>query len=280
MNKVTPKNEFEKRVELIIMRHGEKARGTGIPSDPPLTRIGQEQTINFGKTQRERLSTAPVIVFASPLLRTLESAANVIEGLGRPEIQINVEEGLIEWLEGNGDIPMIFPRKQEMIPQDLVRRIDVNYHSRVRMTPEQLYQESASQLRQRTETVLRELISESSERLKTLSLPTTTKITAIIVTHAAVTVNALRFLVDPHGLPGVGWIAPKSFDVSWVPCDLASATHVVWNEESNAMVVVGELGGTSHWTGSSRGTLFGFASSVSANLSTFFESWTSQPPPK
>jgi broad specificity phosphatase PhoE len=70
-------DERQKRVELVIARHGSKDTAVGVPGDPPLTQAGREQTVLLGRAHRERLlglsssSSSLVRVYASPLLRTV-----------------------------------------------------------------------------------------------------------------------------------------------------------------------------------------------------------------
>ena len=97
---------------LLFIRHGERADHANledptpfnypIPWDPPLTSLGIEQSISTGKYLTEiipNIHTRPVLFFASPFTRTMQTIAYIITGIQLPQrALIIVRNSLIEKL--------------------------------------------------------------------------------------------------------------------------------------------------------------------------------------
>ncbi|MCB0036292.1 MAG: histidine phosphatase family protein [Anaerolineales bacterium] len=85
---------------IYVVRHGmrldheEKSWGktAARPFDPPLSANGLEQARQTGIYLKQMDITA---VYASPLLRTIQTATEIVKTLDLP---IHVEDGLVEWL--------------------------------------------------------------------------------------------------------------------------------------------------------------------------------------
>jgi broad specificity phosphatase PhoE len=93
------------------------------PYDPPLSDDGAIQAQQLG----QRLKAENIAhIFASPFLRTVQTANAVAEALDLP---IKVESGLSEWLN-----PHWMPAMPEKLPLEVLQaqypRIDTNYSSR------------------------------------------------------------------------------------------------------------------------------------------------------
>ena len=114
-----------------IARHGNRAdfvdrswpMTAARPHDPPLSADGNVQAQLLGK----RMKGQPVRhLFASPFLRTMETATHVAEHLDLP---IKLEHGAGEYLN-----PEWFKRAPEFLPHDEIRRsfprVDLTYTSR------------------------------------------------------------------------------------------------------------------------------------------------------
>jgi len=87
------------------MRHGERldhinpewARHASRPHDSPLSPEGHKQAHATGEWISGRLyEDLPLLVRTSPLVRCVQTAAGVTQGLGRPEFQIQIEPALCE----------------------------------------------------------------------------------------------------------------------------------------------------------------------------------------
>ncbi|GET42220.1 histidine phosphatase family protein [Microseira wollei] len=94
------------------------------PYDPPLSDGGVMQAQQLG----QRLKSENIAhIFASPFLRTVQTANEVAEALDLP---IKVESGLSEWLN-----PQWMPSMPEKLPLEVLQeqypRIDLSYTSRV-----------------------------------------------------------------------------------------------------------------------------------------------------
>ena len=122
--------------------------------DPPLSADGLIQAQQLGN----RLKSEPIThIFASPFLRTIQTAHAVAEVLDLP---IKLEAGLSEWLnpEWMMDRPEIHP------PEELATkysRIDWDYTSRI--VPK--YPESETQVRERTGETVRNLVDTYRENI-------------------------------------------------------------------------------------------------------------------
>ena len=120
--------------------------------DPPLSEDGCIQAQELGtRLKQENISH----IFASPFLRTIQTANEVAEMLNLP---IKLEAGLGEWHN-----PHWMSEKPEIHPRELLEnnypRIDWNYNSR--LIPH--YPESEAEVNQRTGEVARQLVAEFSE---------------------------------------------------------------------------------------------------------------------
>ena len=115
------------------------------PYDPPLSDDGVIQAQQLG----QRLKGENIAhIFASPFLRTVQTANQVAEAL---DLSIKVESGLSEWLN-----PHWMPSMPEKLPLEVLHekypRIDLSYNSRVIAE----YPETGEQALQRSgETALR-----------------------------------------------------------------------------------------------------------------------------
>ncbi|HAZ47491.1 MAG TPA: histidine phosphatase family protein [Cyanobacteria bacterium UBA11369] len=94
------------------------------PYDPPLSDGGVVQAQQLGqRLKREKIAH----IFASPFLRTVQTANEVAEAL---DLSIKVESGLSEWL--NPQWMPSMPEKQPIeVLQEQYPRIDLSYTSRV-----------------------------------------------------------------------------------------------------------------------------------------------------
>lgn len=120
--------------------------------DPPLSEDGLIQAQELG----QRLKTENIAhIFASPFLRTIQTANQVAEALDLP---IKLEAGLSEWLNPQWmtEFPQTHPR--ELLELNYPR-IDWGYTSRI--IPQ--YPESHEIMIQRTQETARRLVAEFSE---------------------------------------------------------------------------------------------------------------------
>lgn len=122
------------------------------PYDPPLSADGLIQATELGERLRaEKISQ----IFASPFLRTIQTANQVAEAL---DLSIKLEAGLGEWLnpEWMKSQPQLNPIK---IIAQKYSRIDLSYNSRI--LPQ--YPESPSTVEERTALTAQKLIEEFEE---------------------------------------------------------------------------------------------------------------------
>ncbi|MGD2184288.1 histidine phosphatase family protein [Lusitaniella coriacea] len=121
------------------------------PYDPPLSEDGVIQARELG----QRLTSERIAhIFASPFLRTVQTATEVSKVLNLP---IKLEAGLSEWLN-----PDWMPRMPERLPVEVLAEkypIDLSYTSRV--VPQ--YPENEEQVMTRTGEIARHLVAEFSE---------------------------------------------------------------------------------------------------------------------
>ena len=120
--------------------------------DPPLSEDGIIQAQELG----QRLKSESIVhIFASPFLRTIQTANQVAEALN---LSIKLEAGLSEWLN-----PEWMTQMPEIHPQEILAsrypRIDWSYTSCV--IPQ--YPETEVIIRKRTEETVRQLVKEFSE---------------------------------------------------------------------------------------------------------------------
>ena len=152
--------------------------------DPPLSEDGVVQAKHLAK----RLKSSNIAhIFASPFLRTVQTASEVAHELDLP---IKLEAGLSEWL--NPDWMTEMPEK--LPPEILAQKysyIDLGYQSR--FNPQ--YPESLAQLETRTAAVARRLLEEYSEDI-------------LLVGHRAIVEGATAGLVggEPEVNASVGCI--------------------------------------------------------------------------
>lgn len=122
------------------------------PYDPPLSADGFIQATELGqRLKSEKISH----IFASPFLRTIQTANQVAEAL---DLSIKLEAGLGEWLnpEWMGDQPQLNPI--DIIAQKY-SRLDLSYNSKV--LPQ--YPETQSTVEKRTALTAQKLIEEFDE---------------------------------------------------------------------------------------------------------------------
>lgn len=122
------------------------------PYDPPLSEDGVEQAKQLG----QRLVGENIAhIFASPFLRTVQTANEVANALDLP---LKLESGLSEWLN-----PAWMPTAPERMPLEVLQerfpRIDSNYTSRVSVH----YPETSEKVFQRTAETVQRLTEEFSE---------------------------------------------------------------------------------------------------------------------
>ena len=120
--------------------------------DPPLSEDGMVQAQELAL----RLKTEQITqIFASPFLRTIQTANEVAQVLDLP---IKLEAGLSEWLN-----PHWMDETPETHPQEWLAQqyplIDWNYQSYIQ--PQ--YPENEAQLNQRTAKIVKKLVQEFSE---------------------------------------------------------------------------------------------------------------------
>ncbi len=122
------------------------------PYDPPLSEDGIIQAQELGqRLVGERIRH----IFASPFLRTVQTADRVAQFLDLP---IKIEAGLSEWL--NPDWMKSDPERLPMaVLQEQFPRIDLSYRSRI--TP--YYPETSDRVIQRTGETARQLTAEFSD---------------------------------------------------------------------------------------------------------------------
>lgn len=139
--------------------------------DPPLSDDGLIQARQLG----ERLKGEKIAhIFASPFLRTVQTANQVAEILDLP---IKVESGLSEWL--NSDWMTETPEKLSYVElQEKFPRIDPNYTSRVIAE----YPETVDKMMERSAQIAKILVSEFTEDI-------------LLVGHGASVVGASQGLV-------------------------------------------------------------------------------------
>lgn len=142
------------------------------PYDPPLSEDGFQQAKQLGqRLVREKI----VHIFASPFLRTVQTANEVANILNLP---IKLESGLSEWLN-----PAWMSTKPERLPQEVLKErfpcIDMAYTSRI--VPH--YPETNEGVLQRTAQTIQHLTTEFSENM-------------LLVGHGASVVGCTQGLVD------------------------------------------------------------------------------------
>ena len=147
------------------------------PYDPPLSEDGILQAKQLG----QRLVGEGIKhIFASPFLRTVQTASQVADSLDLP---IKLESGLSEWLN-----PAWMKTEPERLPiealQEQFPRIDSSYTSRVISK----YPETSERLLERTAQTARRLTAEFSEDM-------------LLVGHGASVVGTAQGLVG--GTPEV-----------------------------------------------------------------------------
>ncbi len=122
--------------------------------DPPLSADGLVQAQELG----QRLKSEKIAhIFASPFLRTVQTAHAVAEILDLP---LKLEAGLCEWLSPEWmSEPPITASLEELVAR--YPRIDLSYTSR--LIPQ--YPESRATLNQRTADIAQKLVAEYSEDL-------------------------------------------------------------------------------------------------------------------
>ena len=144
--------------------------------DPPLSEDGLIQAQQLGQ---RLISSGIVHIFASPFLRTIQTANQVAEALDLP---IKIEKGLSEWLNPEWMTGMPETHPQELL-QDRYPRIDWTYTSSI--VPE--YPENQAEVNRRTDQTVKKLIADYSEDI-------------LLVGHGASVVAATRSLVGDRAI--------------------------------------------------------------------------------
>lgn len=147
------------------------------PYDPPLSEDGIVQARQLGQ---RLLGESIAHIFASPFLRTVQTASMVADALDLP---IKLESGLSEWLN-----PAWMKNEPERLPLEVLQerfpRIDPSYTSRAIAR----YPETSDQVLDRTSKTVRHLVAEFSQDI-------------LLVGHGASVVGATHGLVG--GTPEV-----------------------------------------------------------------------------
>ncbi len=127
---------------LWIARHGQRIdfedegwlRAAERPHDPPLAETGVQQATELG---RRLAGEGIAAVFASPFLRTVQTAHHVAEAVDRP---IFIERGFCEWLNHSW-----YPEMPDLLgPAEMARRfprVDARYRSCVNPTYPEIWEE-------------------------------------------------------------------------------------------------------------------------------------------
>lgn len=173
------------------------------PYDPPLSEDGVVQARQLG----QRLVGESIAhIFASPFLRTVQTASMVADALDLP---IKLESGLSEWLN-----PAWMKTEPERLPLEVLQehfpRIDPSYTSRAIAR----YPETSDQVLERTSETVRRLVAQFSQDI-------------LLVGHGASVVGTTQGLVG--GTPevnatlcclvkvvrqGQGWVMELNGDTS------------------------------------------------------------------
>lgn len=147
------------------------------PYDPPLSEDGVLQAKQLGQ---RLIGESIAHIFASPFLRTVQTASRVADALDLP---IKLESGLSEWLN-----PAWMKTEPERLPLDVLQerfpRIDPSYTSRVIAR----YPETNDQVLDRTSETVQRLVAEFSQDI-------------LLVGHGASVVGTTQGLVG--GTPEV-----------------------------------------------------------------------------
>ncbi|HEY9605818.1 MAG TPA: histidine phosphatase family protein [Allocoleopsis sp.] len=147
------------------------------PYDPPLSEDGVVQARQLGQ---RLLGESIAHIFASPFLRTVQTASMVADALNLP---IKLESGLSEWLN-----PAWMKNEPERLPLEVLQerfpRIDPSYTSRAIAR----YPETSDQVLDRTSETVRHLVAEFSQDI-------------LLVGHGASVVGTTQGLVG--GTPEV-----------------------------------------------------------------------------
>lgn len=154
------------------------------PYDPPLSAQGWQQSLELVS----RLQTARIQkIFASPYLRTLQTAYPLAQSLGLP---IQIETGLREWL--HSDWSPSLPATLTAAELDLqVPGIDWRYVSQIHP----IYPETAAELAIRTSTIAYRLIIQSNQSVLIVAHKHT--LTGIIAALTGDLVSAHQLTVEP-----------------------------------------------------------------------------------
>lgn len=170
--------------------------------DPPLSEDGLIQAQELG----QRLKSENIAhIFASPFLRTIQTANQIADVLDLP---IKLEAGLCEWLN-----PKWMTESPQTHPQDLLKlefpRIDWDYTSRI--IPQ--YPESEEIMIQRAKETVRRLVGEFRQDI-------------LLVGHGASVLGATWGLVEGN---------PK------INASLCCLIKIVLNEDKWEMVLNGDI---------------------------------------
>lgn len=182
------------------------------PYDPPLSPDGEEQA----KALAKRLAGVSIAhVFASPFLRTVQTAHAVAEVLDLP---VKVESGLSEWL--NPEWMPAMPEKLSLEAlAELFPRIDTSYTSRVLAQ----YPETGDGALERASLTARRLAGEFPEDM-------------LLVGHGASVMGATMGLAGSAGKPELKVALCSLFklvrrDGEWVMELNGDTSHLSKNEE-------------------------------------------------
>jgi broad specificity phosphatase PhoE len=146
-----------------------------LPYDPPLSLDGLQQAERLGK----RLKNESIEhIFASPFLRTIQTANFVAESL---DLTIKVEAGVGEWLnpEWMKEPPKLH---QPQLLREEYPRLDLDYRSKVLSQ----YPETDRQVRERTAQTIKTLVTEYSENI-------------LLIGHGASVAGAVLALIEGEG---------------------------------------------------------------------------------
>ncbi|CAF1245305.1 unnamed protein product [Adineta ricciae] len=95
-------------------------------ADTPLTRNGLQQSWNVGNTLA-KYNTPVVACYSSPAIRSVQTADQILGGMGRKDIPIRLDLGLFECSSWYSRVPINFMSDQELVMNGV--NIDRSYRS-------------------------------------------------------------------------------------------------------------------------------------------------------
>ncbi|CAF0771352.1 unnamed protein product [Adineta steineri] len=153
--------------------------------DTPLTRNGLKQSWNVGNTLAK--TNSPVVAcYSSPAIRSIQTADNILAGMGRRDIPIKLDLSLFECSSWYARSPINFMSDQELLHNGL--NIDHSYQAQVKnLQPT----ETEYQYYDRSKEIMKKLIKVHRK----------TGGTVLIVAHAPSLEVLTRHLMNGHPRP-------------------------------------------------------------------------------